>query len=168
MNIILTRRSVRNFKKEKLSEELIYKLLKASASAPSAKNQQPWEFIVINDINNKKEIAKVSEFSTFLTEAPTIICLVCKNENLSTPDMRMIDMSLCAQNLMLEARYLGIGSCFVGIYPRQERVDFLQNALNIPKTHTPFALIALGYPKDDEAFFDANREVETLIHKEKF
>ncbi len=168
MNEIFTRRSVRKFLNKSIKDEDIELIIKAGVMAPSAKNQQPWEFIVTKSDNVKQEIAGVSAYSKFIKEAALVITLIMRNDALTTPDMVQQDMSLCAQNMMLEARHLGIGSCYVGVYPKEERISYLEKTLNIKPSHTPFCILAFGYPKEENAFKYLERDYLSKVHEEKF
>lgn len=142
---ILTRRSIRSFKKKSIDDAIISDLLKAAVSAPSAGNQQPWHFIVLSD---KKVLEQVSCFlpnGKMLADADKGIC-VCGD--LSAEKYKgywMVDCSAATQNILLAAHHFGIGSCWLGVYPRENRVKNLSQFFKTPKYIVPFSVVALGY-----------------------
>lgn len=169
MKELFTRRSVREFSQKEISSTDLDLILKAASQAPSAHNQQPWEFILCVDKKNLEMLSHTPGHSDFLREANKAIILIARpQDTLSVSDMMIQDMALAAQNIMLEARHLGIGSCYIGIYPRSDRMNYLSENLNIPSNYTPFCIIALGYPKNEGAFFEKKREYQSRMHKEKF
>lgn len=148
MDIINNRRSVRNFLSKKVEKEKIELLLKAAMQAPSAKNQQPWVFLVVERVEN---IIKLADISSPLKTAPLAIVLFTDKRNLTSPHLYTSDMGASTQNILLEAVNLGLGGCWIGLYNRQDRLDILGNIFNIPEYLEPFSLLALGYPADENA-----------------
>jgi nitroreductase len=146
LEAIHTRRSVREYQDKPIPEELVKELLKAAMAAPSARNQQAWEFIVITDPEIKQQIPSVSPFAQMVVDAPLAI-LVCGNLQVETaPGYWVIDCSAAIQNLLLAAHASGLGAVWTGVYPREERVKGLAEMLNLPEHVLPHSLIVLGYP----------------------
>lgn len=169
MKEIFTRRSVRQYSDKAISENDLMKIIEAGMAAPSARNQQPAEYIVIKDKNNISNVSGVSKNAGFIKDANILICLVSKPTSmLTTPDMVEQDLALQMENMMLEACHLGIGSCYIGVYPKEDRMSFLTKELNISDGYFPFALLSLGYPLKEDAFKKVEREFSSRIHKEKF
>ncbi|MDI6860421.1 MAG: nitroreductase family protein [Caldisericia bacterium] len=144
LEIIKTRRSIRHYKKEKIKEDEILKILEAGRWAPSASNNQPWRFIVIYDENQIKkigEVAKILTINNFVASAPLIIVIYTERKH------RWVDLDcgMCAENMMLEAHSLGIGSCFIGAF----RENKLKQILNLPKDFYIVGLITFGYPEGE-------------------
>ena len=143
---IHTRRSIRNYQDKQIPDELITQILKAAMAAPSARNQQPWEFIVISDPEIKEEVPTVSPFTKMILSAPAGI-LVCGNLDIETaPGYWVIDCSAATQNLLLAAHSLGLGAVWTGVYPREERMNGLTELLNLPQHISPHSLVVMGYP----------------------
>lgn len=147
---IAIRRSVRNFINKEVENEKIELIIEAGMLAPSAKNEQPWEFIVIK---NKELLVKLSQVSPFAKPCLNCNCAIVPvlDENrviVNDKGYAIQDMSLCIENMMLQAVNLELGSVYLGIYPNKERVEKLSNLLNIDsKTKKiPFSIICLGYP----------------------
>jgi nitroreductase len=166
MEAILTRRSVRTYKNKKISDELIRELIEAGISAPSAGNQQPWQFIVLDDHKLIEKITGFHPYSSMLPGAQRII-IVCGDLELETNKGFWIqDCSAATENILIAARAKGLGSCWLGLYPREDRVIGIRNLLNIPDKIIPLSLISLGYPavKQDKV----NRYNKSRIHKNKW
>lgn len=169
MKEIFTRRSVRNFTDKEIEKESMDLILKAAISAPSARNQEPWEFVVVKDKKNIERLSQMSAFSKFVTHANAIICIVSRpDEKLASVGMVPQDVALAMENMMLEACHLGIGSCYLGVFPIEERMEFLRHELSIPEGYKPMALLALGYPAEKNAFHEVERDYSARIHKERF
>ncbi len=142
---ILSRRSVRRYTDQPVSDEIIKELLRAAMSAPSAGNEQPWHFIVINEHKILIEIPKHQPYSNMLKDAPLAI-LVCGDEKLDHGDGYWVqDCSAATENLLIAINAKGLGGVWLGVYPIEKRVIAIRKLLNIPEHIIPFSLIALGY-----------------------
>jgi len=148
MDVILSRRSIRKYTTEKVPEKLAHEVLKAAMSAPSAGNQQPWHFVVIDKRRILNKIPKFHKYAQMLKEAPLAI-LVCGDLELEKhKDFWVQDCSAATQNILLAAHARGLGAVWLGIYPREDRVEGARKLLGIPDNVIPFALIPLGYPAE--------------------
>ncbi|MFA7367180.1 MAG: nitroreductase family protein [Bacilli bacterium] len=146
MDIINKRRSVRNFKDIDVERSIIEKLLRAGMQSPSAKNQQPWVFLVIKD---KIKLEKLSVVSNLFLKCNTAIFLLIDTENLPNPEMAPADMGACTQNILLECASLNLGACWIGTAGRENRINVFREVLNIPSRFEPFSTIVLGYPQNE-------------------
>lgn len=150
--ILLNRRSIRRYTSEKINPETITKLIKAAMYAPSAVNKRPWHFIVVEDKEKFNAVMKIHSSAMMLKEASHAI-LVCGDEKLQHDDGFWIaDCGAATQNLLLSAHNSGIGSCWIGIYPRERRMKAIASLFNLPDHVKPFALISLGYPAEEKRF----------------
>lgn len=146
LEAIFTRRSVRDFKSDPIPEEEVNDLLRAGMQAPSARNEQPWHFIVIDDPDLLHAIPEFHPASKMLLEAPLAI-LVCSDRKLETKRASWLqDCSAATQNILLAAHAMGLGAVWLGIFPDSERVFGMQSLLAMPKDIRPVALVAVGYP----------------------
>ena len=165
MKAVLTRRSVRKYIDKPISDETIKELIEAGISAPSAGNQQPWHFIIIDD---HKLIDKIPDFhphSKMLPYAQKAI-LVCGDLDLETnKGFWMQDCSAATENILIAARAKGLGSCWLGVYPRENRIDGLRKMFKIPKNVIPFSLISLGYPAIEQSRVDRYNRSRIHINK---
>lgn len=149
MSLLLERRSVRNFTDQVVTKEVIDQLLKAAMQAPSAHNQQPWEFIVVDDRLLLDELSLASTGAWMLKNVSVaIVPLIIETE--ASPHFAVQDMAAATENILLEATNLGLGSVWIGVYPLEERVNHIEKVLNIKGSKHPFSMIALGYPKYDK------------------
>ncbi|MFH1050502.1 MAG: nitroreductase family protein [bacterium] len=163
---IMTRRSIRKYSDEYVSDDLVKKLLEAAMQAPSAGNQQPWQFIVIRDKHIFKLIQKFHPFSSMLDEASVAI-LVCGDIYPERyKNYWIIDCSNAAENILLAAHALGLGAVWLGVHPREERTEPMRELFKLPENIKPHSLIVIGYPaesKETEYRFNPEK-----IHHEKW
>lgn len=148
MNEIFSRRSVRKFLPTIVEEEKIEQLLRAGMAAPSAGNQQPWEFYVVRDKRIITDLAHCSPYAGCAANAPTAIVVCSRDVNQRFPAFVPLDLSACVQNMLLEAVHLGLGAVWLGVSPYKAREIIVRRALGIPEGLTPFAIVSFGYPKD--------------------
>ena len=152
MQAILSRRSIRKYTDDDISDETIDELLTAAMAAPSANNEQPWHFVVVRDRAILDEIPKFHRYSAMLRQARAAI-IVCSDLNCSvdpTVDYWVQDCSAATENILIAANALGIGACWLGIHPRKKRVEALGKLLNLPDNIVPFCVIALGQPAESK------------------
>jgi len=166
LEAILTRRSVRDFRSDPVIEEDIIDLLKAGMQAPSAKNEQPWHFIVIDDPKLLHDIPEFHPYAEMLYDAPLAI-LVCSDRKLETKRASWLqDCSAATQNILLAAHAKGLGAVWLGIFPDSDRVDGMQKLLSIPKDVRPVSLVAVGHPQSVPAPVD--RYKEERVHRNRW
>lgn len=162
MNEIFERISVRKFENREVEQEKIEKILRAAMAAPSAGNQQPWEFYVVKDKSVIKALSEVSPYSGCVAGAPVVVVPCYKTEGLRFPEYDTIDLSIATENILLEITSLGLGGVWIGIAPIEERIKSVDEILGIgDKLHT-FALVPLGYPAEDRPQQD--RYEESRVH----
>jgi nitroreductase len=144
---LLTRRAVREFTPEMVTDEQINTILSAAMHAPSACNQQPWHFIVVDSREQLNAIAGLHPYAQMLLQAPLAI-IVCGDLSLETcPGNWAIDCSASMENLLLAAHALGLGAVWVGIHPVEDRVKDIGQLLGLPGFTRPLCLAAVGHPK---------------------
>ncbi|MFZ6016816.1 MAG: nitroreductase family protein [Nitrospirota bacterium] len=142
-----TRRSIRKYKKEIPSEELIKRCIEAACHAPSSKDSQPWSFVLVRDKEKIRELSKTQPYSRFLENAPFVIVALA-DENKSNHWLE--DCSCAIMLLLLEAHSLGLGACWNAVYlpGSQKREDYVKKVLNIPEKYRVIANIGIGYPEE--------------------
>ena len=131
MNEIFKRASIRRFEDRAVEEEKITIILKAAMAAPSAGNQQPWEFFVVTDREKIKELSKCSPYSRCAAKAPVVLVPCMKTEGLRLPEMALIDLSAATENMLLEITAQGLGGVWLGVAPVEERMSHLESVLGI-------------------------------------
>ncbi len=145
---MLTRRSIRKYTADKVSDEVVEKLLEAAMAAPSAGDQQPWHFIVIRDRATLDKIPKLHPYAQMAKEAPVAI-VVCADARLAKyKEYWPQDCAAATQNLLLAAHACGLGAVWCGVYPNEERMNPFRELLGIPEGVFPFSLIAVGHPDE--------------------
>lgn len=151
---IMTRCSVRQYSGKPISDEDLETILKAGMAAPTAVNQQPWEFVVITDADLRKRISEEFKFAKMVSECAVAIA-VCGNMDKLFEGDRVdggnwtLDCSAASENMLLAAHALGIGSVWCGVYPEQERMAALGEILSLPTNIKPLNVIAFGYPASE-------------------
>lgn len=165
MDAILQRRSVREYTDKPVSEEVLTALLEAAMCAPSAGNERPWHFVVITERALLEGITEFHEYSKMLKQAPAAI-IVCADMNLDKYQgigYWIQDCAAATENILIAAQELGLGSCWLGMYPKKDRVEGLRRLLNIPEHIVPFSGIALGYPASAKS--PGSRYDQTRVHR---
>jgi len=148
MEFILSRRSIRAYTPEPVSDETVKEILTAAMAAPSAGNQQPWHFVVINDRQLLDDVPKFHPHSKMITQASVAVA-VCGDLNIEThKGMWILDCSAATQNLLLAAHAMGLGAVWLGIYPREGRMEGLRKLLHLPEHIIPLSLVPIGFPAE--------------------
>jgi len=145
LDLIKSRRSVREFTDELIDDQQIEKILEAGRWAPSGLNNQPWRFCIIRDEKIKDELAKLTHYGSIIKNAPiSIVVFLSLNESYDrTKDVMAV--GACIQNMLLTIHSLGLGGVWLGeILKNKETVNEI---LNVPKNNELMAIIALGNPK---------------------
>jgi nitroreductase len=146
-----------------VSEELVEKLLAAAMQAPSARNQQPWQFVVIDERAVLAEIPGVMPNAAMAARAPLAI-LVCGDMDLEkSKGYWVVDCAAATQNMLLAAHALGLGACWCGVYPREERMEGLRKLLGLPQNVNAHSLVVIGHPAEQLAA-DSRYRAERIRH----
>lgn len=166
LEVIFTRRSVRRFSSQQVSKEDIDTMLRAAMSAPSAKNEQPWHFLVIDDRELLDKIAAVHLHAKMCAEATLAIIpyVIPSTYNIDVP-FWIQDMSAAVENILLTSRSLNLGSVWVGVYPREKYVKDMQQLFKLPKTVIPFCIIPLGHTDVKQEAVDRYRPEKVHYNK---
>jgi nitroreductase len=165
LEAIAKRRSIRKFLDIPVTDSQVRELLEAAMLAPSAKNGQPWHFVVIRNEETLTRLRENHPYASSLKTARLCIC-VCGVIDPAMPDYYTQDCAACTQNILLQAAHMGLGACWMGVAPRQERMSAVAEVLQIPEGVAPFCLIAVGVP--DEKREMPARFNHTRIHMEKY
>ena len=145
---IFARRSIRKYTAELVSEKDVKTMLEAAMAAPSASNRKPWHFIAVTDRQILDNLARVHPYGKMLLEAPLCVA-VCGDKTVS-PRYWVQDCSAATENLLLAATALGLGAVWLGVHPREERVNPIRKVLNIPENIVPLNLISIGHPAEEK------------------
>lgn len=137
---IRMRRSVRQYLDKEVPKELLEIIVDCGRLSATARNEQPWEFIVIVDKELKRKIAEQTDNGKFIGDAGACIAVVCKDTK-----YYIEDGSAATQNILVSARALGLGSCWVAGDKKPYCASILK-LLNVPETYRLVSLVAIGYP----------------------
>ena len=154
MDSILTRRSVRKYTKDPVSEAQVTALLRAAMAAPSAGNQQPWQFVVVRDPAVLEVIAGANPYGGMAREAPVVIVICGDLSREERPGFWVQDCAAATENLLLAAHAAGLGAVWCGTYPREERMRPIKAVLQLPEHVIPFSVVPIGYPAERPAPVD--------------
>ena len=158
---IFHRVSVRQFLEKPIENEKTELLLRAAMAAPSAVNQQPWEFYVVMDKSLLAQLASCSPYAKCIANAPQAIVPVWRTDCM-LPEFAQIDLSIAMEHLLLEADMLGLGGVWLSLAPYEERMKKAEQILSLPQNHRAFAMFAYGYPKTERKQQD--RYDELRVH----
>jgi len=161
---LATRRSIRQFEDRPVDDAHLLTIIEAAMLAPSAGNQQPWHFVIVTDREKLDRIPDFHPYSSMVRTAPAAILICGDPADGPWPDFWVQDCSAAAQNALLAARGLGLGTVWVGVYPIEERMAGFRRLLAIPAHVHPFALIPVGWPA--VPFQTVNRSKPERVHRE--
>ena len=161
MNSIFHRVSIRKYLPQPIEQEKIEKMLRAAMAAPSACNQQPWEYYVVTNPEIIAQLSMATPYSRPCTNAP-VVFVPCYRHVGRAPSYFHIDMSASVQNLLLEADELGLGAVWMGVAPQEDKMEIVRNILNVPEELSVFALVSCGYPAEGRPQQD--RYEEERVH----
>lgn len=167
MDEIFNRRSIRSFKAQEVETEKIDTLLRAAMQAPSAANQQPWEFIVVREKDALNQLSQVSPYSKPVSGSAVTFVLLANENALKIPTAWEQDMSAAAENLLLEAVHLGLGGVWFGVSTSDAVVENVRRFFELPNYIRPFAMISVGYPDGQQNVF-VDRYNAERVHYEKW
>ncbi|HRR95271.1 MAG TPA: nitroreductase family protein [Candidatus Ratteibacteria bacterium] len=169
--VIKTRRSVRNYKDESISEDVLKRVLNAARIAPSGSNRQPWQFILIRESERKKKMVKLCEGQKFVAEVPVLIVACGENIHYNRGNWMgdysmLVDVAIAVDHLTLAARAEGLGTCWIGSFDNEGIKKFLE----IPEDINVVAVIPIGYPLYSDVFKENNnrKPLEEIVFYEKW
>jgi len=166
LEAIHTRRSIRKFEDRPVPEDLVRKILAAAMMAPSARNAQPWHFVVIDDRAMLGEIPRICPNATMAEQAPLAI-LVCGDLSLEkSQGYWPLDCAAAVENLLLAAHALGLGAVWCGVYPREPRIEGLGRLVNLPEGVIAHSLVVLGHP--DQQPPSKDRYLPERVHQNRW
>ena len=157
LDIIFSRRSIRQYRDKAVDEADIHSLLEAAMAAPSANNIKPWHFITITDKQLLKELADTQPYGKMLADAALGIA-VCGNPDIS--DWWVQDCTAATENILIAAAGLDLGAVWLGVYGRSDRENAIRKLLSIPGEIAVLSLISIGHPaekKEARTQFDLKR-----------
>ena len=162
MKEIFERVSIRKYQDKPVEKEKIQQILKAAMAAPSAGNQQPWEFYVVTDKEKIKALSECSPYSGCAKGAPAVLVPCYRTEGLMFPEFDTIDLAIATENAWLEIDSLGLGGVWLAIAPVADRMEKADAVLGIGDKLHAYALLPFGYPAESRT--QQNRYDEARVH----
>ena len=170
IHTIMSRISVRNYSDRDISDADLHTILEAGMSGPSCVNARDWSFIVVRDPETLNKMADANGRPAEPLRRAKLGILVCGDLERAfggAPDYWVVDGSIAAQNMILAAHALGIGSVWLGTWPQMNRVQKQKELFNLPDTQIPHSIVAFGYPAEstekEKLIFEPDR-----VHYEKW
>jgi len=173
-------RSITTYHETPIRQDILEDLVDAARMAPTARNVQPWEFVIVTDSSVLERLSRVHVHGTFLKEAPAAIVVLCRKAT----EYFIEDGSAATQNLIVAARMHGLKSCWIGgckgpfhknddipmcegvpcsLPPLYDQMcEQLLEILNAPKDLEVISIVSLGY--SDEQFFAPKRPLQEVLH----
>ena len=158
VDLLLTRRSIRRYREEEIPLDMIMRILDIARYAPSAKNSQPWEFVVVTDRAKLDKLSEIHVGARPLKRAPAAVVVVCDRSK--SPTSYLMDCANATIYMMLAAHAYGVGTVWVQALRDQSVV---REILGIPADKDPVAIIAMGWPAEDPPV-RPRKPLEELVH----
>ena len=159
---IRSRLTVRDFKPEPVPEGVVRRMLLAARWSPSARNRQPWHFIVIRNRDTLERIGNIASSGGFIAKAPLAVAVVMDRGG--RPEF---DAGRSLQHMELAAWAEGVGGCVAGV--RGEENEKVKELLGVPEDKELVTVVAFGYPTDEAAAgTKARKSLPEIAHSERF
>ena len=163
LTALKTRRSIREYKDKPIPKDVLEKIVDAARFAPTARNEQPWEFVVVSERAALNKISAITDHGKFIALGAACILVFCRDTK-----YYLEDGAAATQSLLLAATALGVGSCWVA-GDKKPYCRPINELLSVPLTLKLVSLISLGYPESEKAFnITQKRSLEEVIHWERF
>lgn len=152
LGFIFGRRSIRVYTDQPVSDEAVQRMLEAAMAAPSAAACDPWRFVVIRNRKMLRDIADALPYGKMLATAAVgfVVCGDLEAAHDKQLSYLLQDCAASIENLLLCAHILGLGACWLGVHPREQRVKQLQAILKLRNSIIPAACIAVGHPAESK------------------
>jgi nitroreductase len=162
---IETQRAVRRFSERPIESETLDRILDAARRAPSSMNEQRWAFVVVTDRDRLRELSMVGDYADHLAGAGAAVALVTPEADEGWQrESIAFDLGQCAQNLMLRAWDLGVGSVHAAVYD----ADLARRLLGYPEGWRCEYLLSLGYPAAPPAAQGVRRPFDEVVHRDRW
>ena len=159
---MLTRRSIRKFKNESISDEIIQNILEAGRRAPTATNSQPWHFVIARDQEGKESFS-FGGFNRFTKDAAFIVLGLYKSSEVIIERLSLMDVTIALQNMVVAAWVQGVGSCWMGAFDE----NGLRDALDLPADSRIVGAVAFGIA-DEDPVQPAKKPLNEIVHFDKW
>jgi len=168
LEVIRKRKSVRKYKPDPIPDDVLLRVLEAARLAPSAKNLQPWKFIIVKDEKIKEKLVEACLNQHFIAEAPIVIVACGFPDECYAKQGRYmkswpIDVAIAMEHLILQAAEEGLGTCWIGAFEESK----VKEILKVPENVRIVALTPLGYPAH-EPKDRGRKKLEEIISYDKY
>lgn len=166
LSFIFERRSIRRYTDDPVSDETVDLLLQAAMSAPSAVGKDPWRFVTVRERQRREDIAAALPMGKMLGQAQVgiVVCGERAAAHNGWEGYMVVDCVAATENILLAAHALGLGCCWLGVYPNEDRQEQIAGVLGLPEGIEPVTAIAVGYPA--ESHTPRTRYKEEYVRRE--
>jgi nitroreductase len=168
LEAIRSRRSIRKYTDEPVSDEALEAIVDAALRAPTANAKRPWWIVVARDAQKRDQLSQVSGYAGFCAQSPVVLA-VCGDDS---SEWWIDDCAALTENALVAAAALGLGTCWVGIhdadYKGRDREEYVRGVLNIPAEVRVLGLIALGHPAEAKSPHDPDTVWGDYVRYEAF
>ena len=161
LTALKTRRSVRAYRPDAVPEDVVEDIVDCGRLAASARNVQPWEFVVVTEAGTRRQLADLIETGRFLADAPVCLAVFCRDTK-----YYLEDGCAAIQNMLVAAHAHGLGSCWVAGDKKPYAVTVAQR-LGVPPTHKLIGLVAVGRAVESPVM-PPKRPLREVLHRERF
>ena len=162
ISAIVRRRSIRGYKPDAVPDDVLARVIDAARLAPSARNRQPWRFIIVRDDGIKRELARIAKEQMFIATAPVVIALASPTSDyVMTCCMpaHIIDLAIAGEHICLQAAEEGLGTCWIGWFKEKK----IRKILHIPKGWKIISLLALGYSQKENNPYTSRLNLDDIL-----
>jgi nitroreductase len=168
LNFVFSRRSIREYSDRPVDDNTVSDLLEAAMAAPSACAKDPWHFVVVREKARLQRLTEGLPNGQMLAEAGVgiVVCGKLSEAHGELESYLLQDCSAAIENILLAASALGLGACWLGVHPREERVAHLKSVLELPDGVVPVSVVSVGWPGEEK---EARTRFNLLkVHKEQW
>jgi len=151
------RRSIRRFVPGAVSDAALERILRAGMAAPSAVNEQPWHFLILRDRPTLQALSESHPYAEMVAHAALAIVVCVDMTLVKRPDYWQHDCAAATQNILLAVHAEGLGSVWVGVYPREARITEVRKVIALPDHIHPFCILPVGVPGEHKGPEDRYR-----------
>ncbi len=166
IEMLKTRRSIRTFAEKKVEDKIIKEIINCARLAPTANNVQPWIFVVVRNKELKNKIAQITgRNGSFISQADVCITIFCDDVK-----YYLEDGCAATENILLSARYYGLGSCWVA-GDKKDYAQEVKKVLNVPENYKLISIIPLGYVEEkvlEQVQNITKKPIEEIMFIDKF
>ena len=155
-----TRRSIRAYTAEAVTRNVIEEMVDCARLAATARNEQPWEFVVVTEREALGRIAGLADYGKFIADAAACVVVLCKDTK-----YYLEDGSAASQNMLLAATAHGLGACWVA-GDKKPYAETVRKLVGAPEGYKVVSLVPFGYPAESPP--KRKRPLAEVLHWEKF